>query len=110
MPPFLIFHTSTVPSPLKPPGVASLANCGAALMRRGSMLKPAPPSVLMVQGVLSVPSERPKMNSRWRAALSLAWSAAESRSIVSGINFRPSALPGLAGSNAVGSMLTSWPL
>ncbi|MNQ91550.1 hypothetical protein D3C85_1069380 [compost metagenome] len=107
LPPFLIFHTSRVPSPEKPAGVGPVASCGAALMIRGSIWKPKPPSVLMVQGSSSVPSERPKVNSRCRAALSVACTVGSSRLRVSGIMDLPTGLPGLAGSKSAGFMLTS---
>ncbi|MNE71248.1 hypothetical protein D3C80_1671050 [compost metagenome] len=98
LPPFLILHTSRVPSPENPAGVGPLASCGAALITRGSIWKPKPPSVLIVQGASSVPSERPKMNSRWRASFSLACTVRSSRLRVSGSMVLPIALPGLAGS------------
>ncbi|MCY1426284.1 hypothetical protein D3C87_1359840 [compost metagenome] len=86
-----------------------MASCGAALIRRGSMGKPGPPSVLMVQGCSSVPSERPKMNSRCRASFNLACTVGSSRFRVSGIMVLPAGFPGLAGSKSAGFMLTSWP-
>ncbi|MOA24224.1 hypothetical protein D3C78_1448970 [compost metagenome] len=99
-----------------PPGVGPLASWIAAEMRRGSMLKPSPPSVLMVQGCSSVPSERPKMKVRCRAWASSALSAGLLRSRCRGIIFLPSGLAGLplvaglAGSYSSGFIARSWPL
>ncbi|MNP26689.1 hypothetical protein D3C76_1195540 [compost metagenome] len=103
LPPFSILQISSVPGFVgAPPSVGPPASCTPAEMRRGSMAKPRPPSVLMVQGCSSVPSERPKMKVRCRAWASRALSAL--RSSFSGIITLPSglaALPlvaGLAGS------------
>ncbi|MOA14484.1 hypothetical protein D3C78_1345880 [compost metagenome] len=84
--------------------VGPLASCGAAEMRRGSMLKARSPSVLMVHGWSSEPSERPKVKVRWRACASSKRSAGLSRCSVSGIMTLPSGfaacplMAGLAGS------------
>ncbi|MNP31568.1 hypothetical protein D3C76_1246940 [compost metagenome] len=95
MPPLTMFQISRVPGVVgAPAGVGPLASCGAAEMRRGSMLKPSPPSVLIVQGCSSVPLERPKRKVRWRAWASSALSAGSLRCRVSGIISLPSGLAG----------------
>ncbi|MNZ99815.1 hypothetical protein D3C78_1191540 [compost metagenome] len=96
MPPFSIFQISRVPGVVGSVAeVGPLASWIAAEMRRGSIGKPLPPSVLIVHGCSSVPSERPKMKVRWRAWASSALSAGLSRSSGSGIIFSPAGLAGL---------------
>ncbi|MCY1176021.1 hypothetical protein D9M73_162820 [compost metagenome] len=95
LPPFSILQISSVPGFVgAPPSVGPPASCTPAEMRRGSMAKPRPPSVLMVQGCSSVPLERPKMKVRCRAWASSALSARLSRSRCRGIIFLPSGLAG----------------
>ncbi|MNN07113.1 hypothetical protein D3C81_1199310 [compost metagenome] len=115
LPPLTIFQTSRVPGlPVAPPSVGPSASWMPAETRRGSAARPMPPSVLMVQGFSSVPSERPKMKVRCRAWARIALSV--SRFSFSGIIFLPSglaALPllaGLAGSYSSGFIARSWPL